>query len=249
MGTATWSPLVAWLGGFGIFIGASIVAVIPALFGSIDDPAPLATFFSILVQDAAIIAGVWLVVRASNAADIPGALGFRRTRLWAALGIGLLAYFCLIAFSGVWDQLVNSPPEDLLEEVGADETLLASIAICFGVCVMAPLAEETLFRGFIFGGLRRWRGFWPAALISGVMFGLAHGGSSPVEFLVPLALFGFLLAAVYELTKSLYTCIYLHCLNNSIAFSYGLSLGWETVLVFVGSFSAITLALFALRRV
>jgi membrane protease YdiL (CAAX protease family) len=248
MAQATWSPLVAWLGGLGIFLAASIVAVVPAAFGSLEDPAPIATFFSVLVQDIAIVSGVWLVVHSTSTSDVWRSLGLRSTRFWPALGIGLLAYLALLAFSGAWDQVVNSPPEDLLDEVGAGQSLLASIAICLAVCVIAPLAEETLFRGFIFGGLRGWKGFWPAALISGAMFGAAHAFGSPVEFLVPLALFGFLLAVVYELTKSLYPGIYLHAFNNSIAFSVGLSLGWETVLVFAGSFVAITVALITVRR-
>ena len=81
------------------------------------------------------------------------------------------------------------------------------------------------------------------------MFGLAHAGGSDVTYLLPLAVFGFGLALLYELTKSIYPGIYLHCLNNCLAFSVGLSLGWETALVFVGALSAVTLALMALRGV
>jgi len=47
---------------------------------------------------------------------------------------------------------------------------------------LSPLAEEAVFRGFAFGQLRKagW-GFWPAALVPAVVFGLVHltGGQSP----------------------------------------------------------------------
>jgi len=46
---------------------------------------------------------------------------------------------------------------------------------------LSPLAEEAVFRGFAFGQLRKagW-GFWPAALVPAVVFGLVHirGGDS-----------------------------------------------------------------------
>jgi len=250
MPIATWGPLVGWLGGFGIFVVASILASVPVAFsGDIQDPPPGFTFMGLVVQDFVLIAGVWLVVKSTNPfPNLQEVLGMRVPPVLKAIGWLVLIYLGYIVISGIWSTIISVPEEDLLQEVGADESLLASIAIAAVVCVGAPLAEETLFRGFIFGGLRRWHGFWPAAIISGTMFGAAHVFGSPVEFILPLAVLGFGLALLYELTKSLFPCIYLHCLNNCLAFSVGLSLGWETALVFVGSLSAVTLALFATRR-
>jgi membrane protease YdiL (CAAX protease family) len=250
MPVATWAPLVGWLGGFGIFVAASILASVPVAFsGDLQDPPPGFTFMGLLVQDFVLIAGVWLVVKATKPKpNVQAVLGLRPTPILKAIGWLLAIYFGYFVIAGIWSTIVSSPEEDLLQEVGADQSTLAAIAIAFVVCVGAPLAEETLFRGFIFGGLRRWHGFWPAAIISGTMFGAAHIFGSPVEFILPLAVFGFGLALLYELTKSLFPGIYLHCLNNCLAFSVGLSLGWETVLVFVGSLSAVTLALLGTRR-
>ena len=63
--------------------------------------------------------------------------------------------------------------------------------------VIAPIVEEFFFRGFFFGALRNWHGVWPAALITGVVFGCIHVGSAPIGFLVPLAFLGFILCLVY----------------------------------------------------
>ena len=41
--------------------------------------------------------------------------------------------------------------------------------------ITAPLAEEIFFRGFIFGGLRRYMNLATAGAISGFLFALAHG--------------------------------------------------------------------------
>jgi membrane protease YdiL (CAAX protease family) len=251
MPIATWRPLVAWLGGFGIFIAASILGSIPVAFsGDLQNPPPGFTFVGLLLQDSLLILGVWLVVRASDPrSSVQDALGMRTTPILKAIGYMAAIFFGYFILAGIWSEIVSSPKEELLQEIGADQSVLASVAIAFVVCVAAPVSEETLFRGFIFGGLRRWKGFWPAAIISGAMFGLAHAGGADITYLLPLAVFGFGLALLYEITKSIYPGIYLHCLNNCLAFSVGLSLGWETALVFVGSLSAVTLALLALRRV
>ena len=72
------------------------------------------------------------------------------------------------------------------------------------ITVFAPLGEELFFRGFFFGSLRNWRGPWLAAVLTGLVFGAIHAGSSPVGYLVPLAIFGIGLCLLYEWTGSLY---------------------------------------------
>ena len=250
MPVASWGPLVGWLGGFGIFVVASILASVPVAFsGDLKDPPPGFTFMGIVVQDIVLVGAVWLVVRATNPRpNIQHVLGLRATPLLKAIDWAAAIYVGYFFVSAIWSTIISVPEEDLLQEVGADQSLLASIGFAAVICVGAPLAEETLFRGFIFGGLRRWHGFWPAAIISGTMFGLAHAGGSDVTFLLPLAVFGFGLALLYELTKSIFPSIYLHCLNNCLAFSVGLHLGWEIGLVFIGSLFAVTLALIGTRR-
>lgn len=43
-----------------------------------------------------------------------------------------------------------------------------------GLFAQAGIAEETLFRGYLFGHLRRGRSFWKAALIATVPFAIVH---------------------------------------------------------------------------
>jgi membrane protease YdiL (CAAX protease family) len=93
------------------------------------------------------------------------------------------------------------------------------------VCVVAPLAEEFFFRGFVFGTLRRWHfsvggqdlGTWAAAVVTGGLFGLVHAGSANPQYLIPLGFFGFVLCLVRWRTGSLYPCMALHSVNNSLA--------------------------------
>jgi uncharacterized protein len=147
--------------------------------------------------------------------------GLRPTQFWrairamAAIGLGFL--LCLV----VWNALVHPPTEKVLEQIG---TGVFSAAL---TCVLAPICEEFLFRGFIFTALRNWRGTWPAAVITALLFGAVHVGSAPALDLVPLAGLGFALCLLYRRTGSLYPCIVVHSVNNSVAFGSLAKWSWE----------------------
>jgi len=147
--------------------------------------------------------------------------GLRPTQFWRALrataAIGLGFLLCLV----VWNALVHPPTEKVLEQIG---TGVFSAAL---TCVLAPICEEFLFRGFIFTALRNWRGTWPAAVITALLFGAVHVGSAPALDLVPLAGLGFALCLLYRRTGSLYPCIVVHSVNNSLAFGSLAKWSWE----------------------
>ena len=80
------------------------------------------------------------------------------------------------------------------------------------------------------------------------MFGGIHAGSAPVGFLVPLAVFGVILCLIYHVTRSLYPCMALHCINNSIAFGVGEHWGWEIPVVALGSLAVIAATIRTVQR-
>jgi len=96
-------------------------------------------------------------------------------------------------------------------------------------------AIADFFRGFLFGALRRWQlrvaghdiGPWIAAVIVGILFGLAHTGSASSQYLVPLGYLGFVLCIMRWKTRSLYPCIALHAFNNALALGVN-ELHWST---------------------
>ena len=99
--------------------------------------------------------------------------------------------------------------------------------------MVAPICEEFLFRGYVFTALRSWHGTWPAAVITGLVFGAVHAGSAPALDLVPLAGLGFGLCLLYRYTGSLYPCIAAHSLNNSLAFAALEGWGWQALVLMV----------------
>ena len=96
--------------------------------------------------------------------------------------------------------------------LGAPELLVYFLSLC----VFTPLVEEYVFRGVIFGSLRRF-GFGFAAVSSALFFGLAHGSASQCMYAV---IFGLVLAAVFEKTGSVRGCIFLHMANNAVNFLF-----------------------------
>ena len=118
----------------------------------------------------------------------------------------------LVCF-GVYYLIARRPPPAMpvariLPQLSAGQQLaLGALAV-----LVAPVCEELLFRGVIFGSLRARLGFWPAAAASGALFGAIH--LSPVHVL-PLAVLGVALAWVYERTGSLWTSVGLHAIQNA----------------------------------
>lgn len=188
---------------------------------------PVLTFLATLAQDAALVGGAVLVAAARLNGRVTGAhFGLRPTRPVSAAAYVIGGYVLFVIVAAVWTTVMDvTERENVAVDLGTRDSLAAFAGAALLVCVVAPLAEELFFRGFLFGALRR-RGLVVAAGVSGLAFGLAHLGGSPVGFIVPLALLGILLALLYERTGSLYPPIALHALNNSIAFGVGDGRAW-----------------------
>jgi membrane protease YdiL (CAAX protease family) len=178
--------------------------------------------------------------------------GLRRPGVGWGRAISYL-FVLLVAFvvvSVVWSEIVSPEKETILEQLGSNEATTLLILSAGLTCVVAPMCEEFLFRGFIFTALRNWRGTLPAAVITGLVFGGIHATSAPALDLVPLAALGFGLCLLYNRTGSLYPCIAAHSLNNSIAFA-GLE-NWSFgtgVLNAIAALAAITAIILLAKRI
>jgi membrane protease YdiL (CAAX protease family) len=85
--------------------------------------------------------------------------------------------------------------------------------------LLAPFAEELFFRGFLYRGLRRRFSTWPAAVISGAIFGLAHYQNPSYLLLIPgLAVVGVSLALLLEWRQSLLATMAAHATFNLVGY-------------------------------
>ncbi len=222
-----WTAPAALVGGFVI---AQLVAVVPAVIShangaSLSSPPASVNIINNYLFDLSFVAAAVTFARVFGARG-PGVFGFRRLTAKTAIGAVVLSGVGYYVFSFVYGALIpKHPPDKLPSDLGVHASTSAAIAVTIFVCVVAPICEELFFRGFIFGALRKLRitvgsrelGVWVAAVLTGILFGLAHAGSAPAEYLVPLAFLGFVLCIVRWRTGSLYPCIALHSINNVLA--------------------------------
>lgn len=79
-------------------------------------------------------------------------------------------------------------------------------------CIMAPVMEELIFRGFLMNPMLRKWGFWMAALVTTLLFAISH--YYDLYGTISVGIFGFSAAAIYFLTRSLTNTIILHVIYN-----------------------------------
>jgi membrane protease YdiL (CAAX protease family) len=249
-----WPPVLAPLAlvaGFGAAVlGGLVVGVLGAIAGaSLTHPPASVTLISTMVQDIALV-GSAIFFAAQIARPSPAQFGLRPTRLQGAITGLVLGYGGFIAFTAAWEAVLNiHDKEKLVDQLGANSSAVALVAVCLLTCVVAPICEEFFFRGFFFTVVSGWCGRWLGAAVTGIVFGAIHAGSAPVSYLVPLAFFGFVLCIIYWRTGSLYPCIALHAVNNAVAVaSTEHWTPWEGSVLVVASLAAIGVVLSGVAR-
>jgi uncharacterized protein len=231
-----WTAPAAVALGLALGVFGSIFVTITASLGgsSLSHPPPAVTIISDVAFDLAFV-GAALYFAATQGRPRPADFGFRRIspRLGVtAVLVAGVGYYVVTYIYGSLFKLKGS--DKLPSELGVSKSTVALVAAAVFVCVIAPMAEELFFRGFFFGALRRWRiviggrniGTWVAAIVTGILFGLAHTGSASSQFLIPLGFLGFVLSLLRWQTRSLYPCMALHSLNNSLALGVN-QLNWN----------------------
>jgi ABC-2 type transport system permease protein len=110
-----------------------------------------------------------------------------------------------------WNLLPHAPRGAAHIEFAVSLLLLLTV-------VAAPLCEEFIFRGLIFGGLRRSMGLAPAMLMSAALFAIVH----PPASTVPVFVLGLGTAFVYDRTRSLLGPMLVHAVYNAMVVGYQL---------------------------
>lgn len=121
----------------------------------------------------------------------------------AYFGVGVYA---AVATAIGLDALIpqSTVPDAVVRDEGA--LILAGLA----AVVLAPFAEELLYRGLVFGGLLKW-GFWPAAIVSSALFSGVHLDTGSF---IPFFVVGMVLAWLYWSRGRLWDAIACHFFFN-----------------------------------
>jgi membrane protease YdiL (CAAX protease family) len=255
VGWSAWMAAAALVGGLALTLVGGLIVNLPAAALGVKITSshipPGIVIADTAVQDLAFVLAAVYCAQIGGRAVRAWQFGLRSPSTgWGAavaLVVTLLVTFLLLSVA--WSAVFNPGKEKLLEQLGTNEGTALLLLSAGLTCVVAPICEELLFRGFMFTALRNWRGTWPAATITGLVFGGVHVGSAPALDLIPLAGLGFGLCLLYRYTGSLYPCIVAHSLNNSLAFASLENWDWQAPVLMVSALAAIGLLVFAFKRV
>ena len=220
-----WAPVAAVCFGIGAAIlimgvAAGVLRGAGVHVGS-DSPGFTASFT--IVQDLCVVAAS-VGIAALTLRPAPGQFGLRSAPLRFAAGIASIGIGAFYLFAFVYGAIVREEnPQKIVDDLGADRNTLLLVLGALTVIVVAPICEEFFFRGFVYRVLRVRMGFWLAAAIDGVLFGLVHGVNVVLPVLIVL---GMVLCWVFERTGTLFPTIAIHALNNTIAYGASVDHGW-----------------------
>ncbi len=181
----------------------------------------------------------WPLLRGVRAADLREDIGLTTGNVFVEIGAGLVAWLAIVPLLAVmavisillheafW--LVSAPndfaptgvPHPIVHELVKGEPFWTSIRIFFLAVVVAPLFEETLFRGVLYRHLRdasrgtsQWISIGFASVVNSMVFAALH--PQGLAGLPPLIFLGVAFSLVREWRGSLVAPITMHAVNNGI---------------------------------
>lgn len=148
-------------------------------------------------------------------------LGLQKLLSWTDIGLAPLGYIVYALLLGITIAtlmyIMPSFPFDQAQDVGFQgmsrqhEYTLAFLTLV----VLAPIAEEALFRGYLYGKLKKHVPLYAAMLATAGLFALAHGQWNVAidTFILSLVLTG-----LREITGTIWAGVLVHMIKNAIAF-------------------------------
>jgi CAAX protease family protein len=167
----------------------------------------------------AVTGGLVVAPRALAGVSLVGRLGLGRSLL---IGLALAVPAWIVAqllatLAAVVLQALGFSPD-----LGVAETVIERgdpTVILLAFLLVAPVAEETFFRGVVFNAWEREHGAWVAVVGSAALFAVIH---TSLFALVPIFALGIALALVYRSSRSLVATMAMHAGFNAISVTIAL---------------------------
>lgn len=228
MGTRRWSLLAAVL----VFTvaqgGVFLVTASPPLVGrprgpSLPEPGAEAIFPLLVLVPLALLAGsmvlfwrhraLWFLKTCLNPEHLPSRLAMG---IVGGVAIKGLADGALILQQDILGIEISTNNPFLLYDL--DPSGLQLLMMILSISLLAPVAEELFFRGYLYPALRQRMRPVLAIVAGSLLFGLAHFNFS---LLLPLSLVGFGLIMLFEYSGSLLPPMVAHAALNALALLAG----------------------------
>jgi membrane protease YdiL (CAAX protease family) len=190
------------------------------------DTSVYAQFWYVLAAEVLTFGAIWWFVRRRKGSL--RTIGWRRLRFtdvaYALAGFALYFIGYVIVLSVV-SHLVPSLNVNQKQELGFQDTSgdINLLLTFLSLVVLPPLVEETVFRGFVFSGLKNKLPVMYAAILTSVLFASAHlqfGSGKPLLWVAAIDTFTLSLVLCYlrQKTDGLWAGVFLHAMKNGIAF-------------------------------
>lgn len=147
-------------------------------------------------------------------------IGLKGLPTWTDIGLSPIGYVATIAISAGLTWVFTLMPwfnASETQELGYSQYMMGmERGIAFiALVVLAPIAEEIIFRGWLYGKLRVEVPKWAAILTTSLVFGLVH-----MQWNVGIAVFAMSVinCLLREVTGTVYAGILVHMINNGVAF-------------------------------
>ena len=140
-----------------------------------------------------------------------------------------VAYFLLTMVTMSIARVVFSVDMQQKQVIPFSQSMLAThwqfIMAFVVLVVLAPIVEELLYRGYLYGKLRNSFSIWLSIIITSIAFGAAHlwaGPDSPLQWAVAVDTFtlSLVMCATREYTGAIWVPIMMHMAKNGIAFYF-----------------------------
>lgn len=158
------------------------------------------------------------IVRGMNPAEMFGLrqMSMKRAGLYALLALIITVIGMMIGTMALmaWTdgQMPDPSTQETVQAFEKSGSLPFRIMLGFMAVVTAPITEELIFRGFLYGVVKRSTDRWFAAIFTAVIFAVVHmhTGSAP-----QLCMLGLGLAIAYEQSGCLLVPIFMHMMFNA----------------------------------
>jgi uncharacterized protein len=175
-----------------------------------------------LVFNAAFLIGIVLFVAAFlklRRFDVGELAGFSHLTFARALVTGLVllifAYPLIIFADWLTAHFLGSglSRQGIIELFSGSESMAQRVVIILLATAIAPVAEEFIFRFFLYGVIRRYLGRSVGLIVSALLFSAVH---AHLPSFAPLFVLGICFALAYEWSGSLLVSMTMHCIFNTL---------------------------------
>ena len=209
---------------FGIYAGLFLASsLVPEAGAEEAQAGPVMVLIGGLVMQAMMIGfAVMMLIWRTNLVEL---FGLRYRQWWLPPVLALLITFLMFTFNALlsmagyneWIAGLMGGEDGTQDAVKmmkeADDPLTMTLMVLMA-CIGAPISEEIVFRGYIYGAVKKMGGIVFSIVFSALFFSVVHMN---LPSMLPLFVLGLALAAVYELTGTLWAPIAVHFCFNSVS--------------------------------